>query len=421
MIARLKAVLDRFGLNTRLSHDAIRVYLFQFLGIAASFVLSILIARILGPAEKGRYDLFLLLNSLMISFGVAGVPNGLLYYMTNEKKRLGEVHGTGLATTGFAWLILFIIGFVWIAKFTALLNGLPEWCIWLSLFIAPALLYRQIWINLMTGANEAVQMHRFQFYIILLNLFGGMYLVWAGELDFSHTIWLTAGIQVFGAIMMVAVLLMKDAKLSIDLSLARKSLSYGTFIFIASLANILHFKVDQIMINGWLGTKSLGMYAVGTKIAEMLFIIDTGLTSTATYKISSSSVQESYRLAVKLFRVQFALSGLSGLFLALIAYPLISAVYGEAYREAALPLIYLIPGIVFWSSSKILSIMLNYKLGMAKFVMVFSMIGGLVNVVLNYVFIVIFDLNISGAALASSISYAIVALITFLKVYQLRK
>ncbi|WP_207545108.1 polysaccharide biosynthesis C-terminal domain-containing protein [Desulfoscipio geothermicus] len=94
---------------------------------------------------------------------------------------------------------------------------------------------------------------------------------------------------------------------------------------------------------------------------------------------------------------------------------MILILYGEAYRNAAWSLILLIPGVVAWSVSKLLSNTLTYNRNMASFVAKVAVCGCLLNILLNYVFINVILIGINGASIASSLSYFFVALLIGLK------
>jgi O-antigen/teichoic acid export membrane protein len=88
--------------------------------------------------------------------------------------------------------------------------------------------------------------------------------------------------------------------------------------------------------------------------------------------------------------------------------------YGEAYQDAVWPLILLVPGIVAWSASKIVSNMLIYNRSMGVFVTKVAISGSLLNVILNCLFLKVVNTGIVGASLASSMSYiTVVSIILF--------
>jgi O-antigen/teichoic acid export membrane protein len=206
------------------------------------------------------------------------------------------------------------------------------------------------------------------------------------------------------------VLFRQEPKLRPSFPLAKGSLRYGLVIYTGSVANLIHFKIDQVMLNYMLGSEAVGIYTVSVHWAEMLFILDSAIISAALYKISSSPAKESYLLTKRLFKAQVLVSGISGLLLCAFAYPLLFHFYGEAYMGAIWPLIFLVPGVVAWSCGKILSQYLSYNRGKFWAPTLFAIVGVFINVILNLLLISRFGIN--GAAIASTISYGSVILLT---------
>ncbi len=395
--------------------DAAQIYVFQFLSLGVGLIGSIVAARILGPAEKGIFDLFNLLNSFIVEFGLMGFGSGLLYYLANKRRPLSEIHGAGFIFSLTIGMLTAIIGWLGLPLWKMIFPCLHDWIILLAFFLAPIAYYRLIWANIMTGINRAVATYKIGFCFAILSSLS-IFALWTfGYLNVKEIISVTAILSVINGAVAFVILHKRYRKLKLSISLMQESLRYGLMIYAGVIANVLHFKIDQVMLNYWLGTKAVGIYAVSVNWAEMLFLLDSAITSAALHKISSSSAEESYALTKRLFKVQLLISGTSGGLLALLAYPLILIFYGEAYRGAIWPLILLVPGIVAWSAFKIVSNMLTFNLKMAPFVTKAAVLGFLLNIFLNYLFIKVMDFGIVGASGASSLSYTLVAMSIGLK------
>ncbi len=389
--------------------DALRIYAIQFFTLVAGLVGGIIVARTLGPADKGIVDLFNLLNSFIIDFGLLGFGSGLLYYLANKGRQLGEVHGTGLIFALFVGFLSIMIGWLGLPIWKSTFPGLNEWVILLAFLLSPVSYYLLIWGNIMTGINQAVRSYQLGLFIAALSLSAVLFLWLSGWLNVVSMISLAALITVVNGLIAILILQKIEPRFRPSFSLARDSLRYGLIIYIGFIANVMHFKIDQVMINYWLGTAAVGIYAVSVRWAEMLFFLDSAIIAAALYKISSSSETESYALTKRLFKAQFVISGVSGVVLAALAFPLVLKFYGEAFREAAWPLIFLIPGIVAWSVSKILSQNLSFNRGRFLLLTSFALLGALVNILLN--FLLIRKYGINGAAIASTVSYLGVTLL----------
>lgn len=390
--------------------DATRIYGIHFLRLLVALAASVIIARVLGPTNKGIVDLFNLLQSFVAQFGMLGFNSGLLFYLANRSRPLEEVHGTGLAFSIAAGTTAAFAGWLALPLIKSVVPGLPDWAILLALFTAPAMFYRAIWTNLMTGINRAVETYRLGLLMAAVSL-AATVLLWGFEaLNFRTAIILFTVIALIHAVIAFQTLHQKGSTLRPTRRLTRQSLRYGAVIYIGFLANILHFKVDQAMLNLFLGTTSVGIYAIGVRWAEMLFMLDNALISASLFRVSSDETHDSYRLTQRLFKAQALISGGSGLLLAAISQPLVLLLYGEAYAESVLPMVILIPGVVAWSLAKILSQHIVYKRGKQWIPTAIAVVGIILNVWLNYTLIP--RMEIEGAALASMVSYTVVLILT---------
>ena len=410
MIGRIRQLFPEGSIKG----DALRISAFQILSLAIGLIASIIVARTLGPARKGIIDLFNLLTSFIVDFGLLGFGSGLLYYQANRARPVGEVHGTGLAFSLAAGALVAAVGWVGLPAWKAVLPGLPAWIALAAFLLAPVRFYSLVWSSVMTGLNAVVSTHRVNAVFAAANT-AVVLALWATDrLTVDALVVAMILFALAGGGVTFGILYSREPRLSFSAPLLRDGLSYGVVVYVGVVANALHFKVDQIMINWFLGTEAVGIYAVGVRWAEMLFLLDSALGAAALYRISSSPAGESIALSWKLFRAQLLISGVSGVVLALMAGPLVRFLYGDPFRGAILPLVLLIPGIVAWSACKVISNMLNYNRAMKNFVTGAAVAGAAMNVGLNYLFLAVMKQGIAGVAVASSISYSfVVVLILF--------
>ena len=395
--------------------DARKIFTFRSVALLIALIGNIIVARTLGPSHKGMVDLFTLILSLIGEVGLFGFSYGLLYYLTNKKRPLREVHGTGLVFSLAAGTLVILVGYFTLEFWQRIFSELPSWVILLAFIASPILFYKVIWENIMTGINRAVNSHKMALYFSGINLLAILILYILNLLNYSNLILLVFILILVNGVVSLLILLSNDNTITPSVELARNSFKYGIVIYIGSIANLLHFKIDQTMLAYWMGVESVGIYTVSVRWAEMQFFLDQALISAAFYKITTSSTQEGYKTTKSVFQTQFRISMISGVALALIAYPLILYLYGEPYKGSILPLIILIPGIIGWSVSKVISNMLTYNLGMASFLTWVSISGCILNILLNYIFIKWAGQGVAGAALASTISYLLAAILIIVK------
>lgn len=410
MIATLTARLRVGAEAGTLRGDAVRIYGLQFAALGLGLVASVVVARVLGPTDKGVVDLFTLLTNFVADFGSLGVYSGLLFHLANRGRPLGEVHGTGLVVALAAGGVIALVGLAGLGLWSRVFAGLPRWAILLAFALAPALLYRTIWQNLLTGLNRAVETYRFACGLAVVSA-GAVAVLWAaGWLSARLVIATTGALSALAALAAFGMLYRGGDGLRPRRELAASSLRFGFPLYVALLANTLNFKLDQVILNLLLDTRAVGIYAVSVRWAETLFLLDGALIAAALHRISTLPAPESHAFTGRLMRKQLLVSGGAGAALVVGALPLILGVYGAAYREAVLPLVLLVPGVVAWSLAKVLSQFIVYQLGIRWAPTLFAVAGMLVNVALN--FLLIPRMGVPGAAVASLLSYGLVLLLT---------
>lgn len=392
--------------------DALHIYLLQFTTLAVATVSSAILARMLGPREKGVVDLYRLLAAFILDFGMLGFGSGLLFYLANKQVKLSKIHGTGVAFSLLMGIIAALIGATALPWLKAVFPALQDQIILLTLFLAPFTFYRLLWSNIITGLNQAVKDYQIGIYFAVFNLLI-IAILWQWEyLNAQRVIIVTITLSVVNSLAALVILYQQEPKLQFDFSLLQNSLRYGLVVYIGYLANLLLFRIDQLMINHLMGTAALGIYTVSVRWAEMLFTLDNAILAAALYRISSAEADESFALTKKILQKQLLISGSAAIGMAIIAYPLVYILYGANFQDATIPLILLLPGIVAWTMAKIMSQYISYNRGKQWLPMLASVGGMLLNIVLNWFLIPV--LGISGASLASTIAYLFVMFITFL-------
>ena len=410
-----KSKITKFIESIQLNKDVFRLYLYQVCTLFLGIICSIIIARTLGPAGKGKIDLFYLLMSFISEIGILGFGSGLFYYMVNKNEPVGAAHGTALGFSLILGFLSFVIGMCGISLWHRLFAGLDNWMIYICFALSPVIYYQLICLNLITGINKVVYSYLINFVCSISYLIFLSYFYFKNSLSVEKIIIIILVMSFVTIIFNFIILYKRDKNILFEFALAIKSTKYGLVVYLGIVSNVLLFKVDQLMINYWIGTDAVGIYTVSTRWAEMLFLLDNALIAAYLYRISSGTANESYVLSQRLFKVQLVISCVFAALLAIISYPMVFYFYGESYKGAVYPLIILIPGVVAWSATKVLSNFLVYNQKLGIFLTTLSISGLLINVLFNILFINILNWGIIGAAAASSVSYTMVAISVILK------
>lgn len=403
-----------------LTADTLRIFLFHSLSLSAGIVGSIIIARVLGPTQKGILNLFSLLTTLIAEFGLLGLNSGLLYHLTNRKAPLERVHTAAL--WGSLLLGGLSCGAILLAfpLLAASFAGLPLHFVVLAGMLAPLLLYRVTWANLMTGINRAPQVYQLNLHISALSLAGMLLLWWVGLLSAENFIWVTVVLLMLQSGYSIGYLIrVHGARFAWDRNCLLGSLRFGGVAYIGVLFNFLHFRIDQVMINHFQGPRGVGIYTVSVSWAELLWLIDYAVINASLYNISSMTRHESWDLTYGLVRRTSLVLFAGALVLAAVSSPLVQWMYGQEFSDAVMPLRLLLPGVVAWGAGRILAQYISYNAGKVSLCTLAAVVGATMNVIGNLFAIPRWGL--SGAAMTSSISYLITFALVALTFASLRR
>jgi O-antigen/teichoic acid export membrane protein len=394
-------VTSRWGVFARQTLD---IYLFQAMSLGASLLVSIVVARSLGPDNKGVADLFAFLATLVAEIALLGTNGGFLYLLANRGRSPAEVHGAALLYAGMAGLAGMICALV-VADWVATLLAIPEEYAALAVGLAGPMVYLATWPSLLIGLDHAPLVYRVQFLLIGANALvtGGL---WAtGSLDLPRLIgWMVLWwILAAGAQICVLLRIHRPHSPRPRVAVMKDATTYGLRLYPGGLANWIHFRSDQFVLASFLGTGAVGMYAVSARWAELLLLVGYGVAAAGTHRIAASEARAGHRFARQLALLVLAMTGCVGALLCLLAPVLVPGLYGEAFRGAVIPLIVLVPGMVMWDGARILSQYISLNAGRPEVPTVIAIFGAAMNVGLAIALVP--AIGIVGAALASTLTY----------------
>ncbi|MBA3779593.1 MAG: polysaccharide biosynthesis C-terminal domain-containing protein [Chloroflexi bacterium] len=401
-----------------LVRDAFVTIITRFGLAALIFATDVAIARLLGPAAKGRFALVLLysqLAALLIGFGL---DNALGYVAGRSKgtARRGFANAVywallvgGLAAVGSALLyglptdvrprgpLTEVLPNLSAAQFTYAALAIPgEVFFGIGLF---GLLGRK-----QVGAYNLIRVLRRAVLLILVVATAAIFRL---SLDAALVLNLIA-LGVSGLAIILAARAEGGFGMVPSLPLLAEQLRFGLRSVLGSLAERLQFRADAFIVNILLSVSATGVYSVTSGLAETLWYLPNAL-GVVMFSRAVDPNADAGRIAAALARTTLAVTLALSIPVFIFAPWLVETIYGPAFAEAGFALRAIIPGIVVYSVVAILS---RYVVGTGSpglgTMVLLSGLG--VNIVLNLILIPRF--GITGAAAASSISYFVTAVLT---------
>ena len=192
----------------------------------------------------------------------------------------------------------------------------------------------------------------------------------------------------------------------ISVRLRRSTLSqllrFGMISYLGSVTSFVNYRFDVLIVNLFAGTRQVGLYAVGTGLAEVVWYLANAAGIVLAPRVASTRGEEGDRITAMVCRVVTLLAIVFGGLLAVAAPFVVVLFFGEAFAESAWAVWLLLPGIITFSVARVLSM---YLLGRnrLKVDMVASFAGLVVTLALDLILIPRYGFR--GAAVASTIAY----------------
>ncbi len=395
--------------------DLLSVGISKFAVISFGLAKAIILARWLGPEGNGIIAALAVYPSLFMSFGSLGISQSATHFIGKGKFLESEIKSSITQIWFFSTIISVIISFALIRY----LSDSGENLFWVFLAITPIpfTLFNKYNSGLFLGKNQIKLYNKINWLPAAFILIGVVLFVVIIPMNISGALIAL----ILGPLIMFFILLFKNNfinsfNLNFNWRIIKSLLSLGLIYALALLLINLNYKIDIILLDKISNSYNTGIYSKGVAITEYLWQIPMLLSTIVFARSANAKDAKQYSKKVAhLLRLSIILIGLGSIVLLLIAKPLILIMYGNSFIESSQVLQLLLPGILLLTIFKVLNMDLA---GRGKpWVSMKAMVPALIiNVILN--FILIPDFGADGAALASTISY-ILAAILFLYFYSI--
>lgn len=130
----------------------------------------------------------------------------------------------------------------------------------------------------------------------------------------------------------------------------------GFWTQLANLAQLLTYRLNYYLIEGFVGRKPLGLYELGTRISEAVWIFPKSICLVQYARIANSDDdQYAKHLTLGLFKIVFVFSLLAVLFLWALPASFIAWVFGPEFAASKPVICSLLPGVVSLACMSVLS------------------------------------------------------------------
>jgi len=378
------------------------------IGTIFAFATAIVLARVLGPADRGLLALAVLIPDIAGKICTAGyeMVNSTFAGLYKDKRSSLFQQTLIVVLSGTIVSILVIcIFFFWLPITRGQFDQLSTEIILLACLTIPTAMLARLLIALTRGVGKisaaaityTVQMGVLfvASFIVLVCFQGGMraavvVMVLAPLVPISLCIWMLREYVTF-----------HPSRFSVEMF--KKAFVFGGQICLSTIARLLNLRLDQAILAFMVGADHVGLYVVAVGFAERLRLIPGSISSAFLPRLANELAERQLQVP-RVYRYTVIFSVVSMLVAAVVGAPAILLFFGREFSGAIVSFLCLLPGITILGGSAILASDMA-----AREKPRYSIITGYttlaVNVILNLVLIP--HLGIVGAAVASSISYSL--------------
>lgn len=367
-----------------------------------------ILARVLGPADRGILALITSVPELLMTLGNLGYSNAAAYAVSRQGQDPRQVMGGVLVFVLIMGVVLAGISFPVIQSSWLLRDAPGELVAWqwfiavaIPLFLLKTVQHNLLLVSEKTGQANLISLNESLLPLVIFVVLWGLF----------HTPPLTAAVQSWFITLWLMVL---AAMLPLrqffpprwSTEVLRRMLNYGARGQFDTLFQKMLLRVDYLFVSALAGASALGYYAMATAAAELLLMLPQALTLPLYSYLMRSHQDDKRTVTPMVLRIMLATMTLGAIFLALIGQWLIVLLFGQAFLPAYPALLWLLPGMVALGYCTLvrLDLLAENRPGSI------SVISGTcvaLNAVLNLLFIT--PLGIVGAAMASSVAYLLAA------------
>ncbi|MBI4283421.1 MAG: flippase [Chloroflexi bacterium] len=381
----------------------------RLVNLVFAMVASILLARFLGPENRGVYALLVLVVSMASFLGNMGLGTANVYFLS-KGRLLASVLWNSLLASSLLGAILVLLTVPFLGIISNFAGGsVAVWLVLAILATTPLRIASLYVNNLFLGIGKIGTYNVVSIFNSAFSLAPLLVLLYVFQDD------LTAALLAFIAGSAISPLVpcawiwvrrYSPMRPSLDWGLLKESLRFGIKGHLGNIAGFLNYRMDMFLVAYFVGASGVGLYTIAVGIAEMVGILPSAVAMVLLPRVASSGGKGGWEYASISCRNVVLLTVLATLLLLPLGRPVIHLAYGSEFSPSYPALIALLPAMIALGIDQVIS---SYITGSGRPILATYAIAvaTMVNLGLNLVFIPLW--GITGAAAASSVSYSVSA------------
>jgi O-antigen/teichoic acid export membrane protein len=368
-------------------------------------VTGILLARTLGPTDRGALAAALLWPMLLGAIGLLGVMEAATYHAARRSAPVAALVGSGLALV-LAQSIIFTAAAALLLPIV--LNNQSSEALEASrifLLYIPLNMTILFLAGFLNGRRRYGHFQILRILVIVATTALLAALAIREELTVTHAVIAYLLASALTLALTVVFVQRETGTLRFDRRVARGLFRYGIRSHASTISSQFNERLDQVVISIFLTSRSLGIYVVAVTLTSATYLVGMSVAWVVLPQVAPLDPGPTRTTIARRF-VQLTLIGsfLISLPIALLAEPLIRLTFGDAFLPATGPTRLLLLAVILLSVNRVLEAILRavgrpLDAGVAELIALGTTLGGLA------VLVPFFDLM--GAAGASLVAYGV--------------
>lgn len=391
-----------------LTRESFYTLLFQISGFICATIAGIIVARALGPENRGLLSMALLYPFFFLSIFNPSINVAIIYHMGKKKFNTSIFAGNAFILGFVLSLLSLIFFFITYAHFReSFYRGIELKYLLLSISSVPFYFMLGYSSSILQGSmlirqyNLSNQLQQYCNLIFILIFIAFWNLTLTGAI--------LAGISgiVLGGIYAVVKVLKSTEGLSFDKTLALGLVKDGGKLYIGSISTFIVSQSNIFILNYYRTPAEVGYFAIAFAIANVLSFFLTSLTVGLYPKVAHATIDETINLVQVACRQLLLITAIAAFFTAVFSKYIVLLYGGKLFLPSVKPLLLLLPGITI---SVVPGILNNLWLRKGWFTQItyMAVFNSLVSLLLNLILIPRF--GVTGAAFATTVTYSISSL-----------
>ncbi len=378
---------------------------------------GVILARWLGPYERGVLAIVLLIPSTILTLVKLGVSQATVYFINRKEATVDKVASNSIILAlGLGLLSSVVVWELRDSLLHTLLNDVPSWALILALIRVPLLLLDNYLYSILQATGQFGMYNRRLLQSEALRLILVVVCVMVLNLGLSAAVVIYTVIAAINiAWLLYSMSQTITFSFSLDRELLGRMLSFGIRSYVQIVTAHLLLRIDVYMVQAFLGPMEVAFYALALHFTELVLEVPQAIGLVLYPKLAALPEERIHQLTAQTCRRTLFVTIPAAAALAFIGPWIITLWYGQPYAPAGAPLPWAAVGVGMMSIFVIITRDFTAR-GKQRVNTTAGLLALATNVLLNIYLIP--RQGIVGASFATAVAYTaacVVLLIAFVK------